>query len=257
MSKLGKYRLEELNLRGEPISERSLISIIINSLDASWDNFIPQLDNSNYDGVSLEIMTGKLIAEYNLRKDRAAFHKDRGIARKPESPNKVNVIGECYNCGSRGHFRRDCPRFIGPRTDQRGHSNYRNRWRSPTPKGRSQWNTANMRRGRRGYEIKRRDSFNSTSNFTSVAQTTSSRAGKRGHSNRNKRRSPTPLGRPQEDPTNIKRGRRGKGNNTGGNFTSMTEVSYPRPTEKQASSYGCLTVVPADIWQATRSYLLI
>uniref|UniRef100_A0A8C7E1W4 CCHC-type domain-containing protein n=1 Tax=Naja naja TaxID=35670 RepID=A0A8C7E1W4_NAJNA len=34
------------------------------------------------------------------------------IARKPESPNKVNVIGECYNCGSKGHFRKDCPRFI-------------------------------------------------------------------------------------------------------------------------------------------------
>uniref|UniRef100_A0A8C6Y9V7 CCHC-type domain-containing protein n=1 Tax=Naja naja TaxID=35670 RepID=A0A8C6Y9V7_NAJNA len=59
------------------------------------------------------------------RRDRAAFHKDRGNTRRPESPNKVNAIGECFNCGLKGHYRRDCPKFTGPRTSQRGSSNNR------------------------------------------------------------------------------------------------------------------------------------
>ncbi|XP_060548679.1 uncharacterized protein LOC132712152 [Pantherophis guttatus] len=63
---------EELILRGEHVSERSLISIIINSLGPSWDNFISQLDSISYETLSLEVLSDKLIAEDKLRKERAA-----------------------------------------------------------------------------------------------------------------------------------------------------------------------------------------
>ncbi|XP_026544602.1 uncharacterized protein LOC113426447 [Notechis scutatus] len=100
----------DLLQRGETITEGSFISIIINSLDSSWDYFLNQLDNLNYDNISFETLSGRLVAADNLRKDRALLHKEHRVVKRVNFVEQVNALLGCYTRGSRDHFKKNCPK---------------------------------------------------------------------------------------------------------------------------------------------------
>lgn len=78
----------ELLQRGETITEESMKSIIINSLDPSWDNFIMQLDSLYIEHLTIKNLTNRLIAEDNLRKDRSLSCRDHRPSRRVAPPRQ-------------------------------------------------------------------------------------------------------------------------------------------------------------------------
>ncbi|XP_034267927.1 uncharacterized protein LOC117662578 [Pantherophis guttatus] len=107
--KLNATRAELLQ-RGEIITEESMMSIIINSLDSSWDNFVTQLDSLTMEQISLSTLTNHLIAEDNLRRDRRLSRREPRPVKRVELQDRIRNTQECFSCGSRNHLKRNCPR---------------------------------------------------------------------------------------------------------------------------------------------------
>ncbi|XP_060549059.1 uncharacterized protein LOC132712237 [Pantherophis guttatus] len=100
----------ELHLRGEVISDQIMKSVIINSLDHSWNNFLTHLDTVSLGMLSVEKLSNKLIAEDNLRRSRPGPPREHKSEKRVVFQEKQHNTPECYICGSRGHIKRDCPK---------------------------------------------------------------------------------------------------------------------------------------------------
>lgn len=111
----------ELHLRGEIISDQTMKSVILNSLDQSWDNYITNLDTLNLGYLTIDKLSNKLIAEDNLRRCRHNPVREHRLNKKVAFQDRLPDTPECYNCRSRNHYRRDCPK--NPR--DRGRTDHR------------------------------------------------------------------------------------------------------------------------------------
>lgn len=133
-------------------------SIIINSLDSSWDSFIMHLDTINLGHTSLETLTSMLIAEDNLKREHQSIRKELRPSKRVDFQEETHHSPECFLCGSRNHYKKDCPKDIRgwdeqerrPRFQERHphDSGYRCR-DSPNPKNR-RGHRDNSREGRAG-----------------------------------------------------------------------------------------------------------
>ena len=104
---------------GETLSENDLYAIIMGSLPSSFNNYISAISATSSvlgSHLSADDLMLTITEEYEHRNLKAKFgKKDENVAlysndsekgNKGGSSSKKNV--ECYNCGKKGHIKKDC-----------------------------------------------------------------------------------------------------------------------------------------------------
>ena len=110
---------EDLASMGETLSENDFYAIIMGSLPSSFDNYISAVSATSSvlgSHLSADDLMLTITEEYERRNLKAKFgKKDENVAlysndsekgNKGGSSSKKNV--ECYNCGKKGHIKKEC-----------------------------------------------------------------------------------------------------------------------------------------------------
>ena len=107
-----KALAEQLEAIGAAVSEDDQVATLLCSLPDSYNNLIMALE-SRTDDLKLEFVIARLLHEEHKRKEnslpvdnteKALFTSKGKQHEKPKGKKK----GNCYNCGSPGHWARDC-----------------------------------------------------------------------------------------------------------------------------------------------------
>ena len=97
--------VDQLEALGEKLKNDLVVTLLLCSLQDSYDNLITALESRKDEYITLEMVKAKLISEYIRRTEiEGATSSIEGVLK---ASRKTTVI--CYKCNKSGHFQRNCP----------------------------------------------------------------------------------------------------------------------------------------------------
>ncbi|KAK2579077.1 hypothetical protein KPH14_010926 [Odynerus spinipes] len=108
--------VDKLTALGETLNEKMFIAMLLCSLPDSYNTLITALESRSEEDLTLSMIKGKLIDEYNRRKNASSYlegSNDRVLKSQAviKDFNKEQTNLNCYFCKKAGHLKRDCRRY--------------------------------------------------------------------------------------------------------------------------------------------------
>lgn len=102
--------VRKLKTAGATLAESDLVSQLFLTLPDSFDPLVTALENVAEEGLNLDLVKQRLLAEERKRSDRQGDSvEDKSAAFTSDSKKKFQKFqGKCTKCGRRGHMKKDC-----------------------------------------------------------------------------------------------------------------------------------------------------
>ena len=109
---------DELAIVGDPLDDENKVVHLLASLPKSYDMLVTALEASP-DVPKIEVVTERLLHEETKRKE--GIQQDEKAMASRQNRWESGKGPECYFCGKRGHFKRDCRSYKKSKGDESRH----------------------------------------------------------------------------------------------------------------------------------------
>ena len=101
---------QQLNARGQLVTDKDLANTLFTSLPEKWSSFITTINTTGM-LITLEILIARILDEDRSRRPgtvQQTVLKAQGPGKKSKGGQTGNTKGKCQNCSKKGHYEKEC-----------------------------------------------------------------------------------------------------------------------------------------------------